>query len=62
MASNTRTRKILHSVGRELKENPPRQLRKTARKFGKKRAQTQKVAILLSKARRRGAKISKGKR
>lgn len=53
--------KILHSVGTELKDNPPRQLKKTAKKYGKKRAQKQKVAILLSKARKRGAKIPRGK-
>ena len=58
----TKKRRILHSVGKELKDNPPRQLKKTAKKFGKKRAQKQKVAILLSKARKRGAKIPGGKR
>ena len=48
---------ILESVGHELKTNPPKQLAKTARKFGKKDANRQRVAILLSKARKAGANI-----
>lgn len=56
MASE-RSRKTLESVGHELKENQPRQLVNTARKFGKKRAEKQRVAILLNKARKRGAKV-----
>lgn len=48
---------ILQSVGSELKENPPKQLARTAAKYGPQRAQKQRVAILLSKARRAGAKI-----
>ena len=35
---------------KELKDNPPKILKKTAKKHGKKRAQKQKVAIALSKA------------
>ena len=35
---------------KEVKENPPKILKKTAKKHGKKRAQKQKVAIALSKA------------
>lgn len=31
---------------------PPRQLAKTAKKFGKKRARKQKIAIMMSKARK----------
>ncbi len=53
----TRNRAILHSVGTELRDNPPRQLARTRKKFGKKRANKQRVAILLSKARKRGARI-----
>lgn len=53
-----KTKDILQSVGRELKANPPRIVRKTARKFGRDRAEKQRVAILLSKARKRGAQIS----
>jgi hypothetical protein len=54
-----KTRRILHSVGRELKENPPRQLAKTRKKFGAKRADKQRIAILLSKARKRGASVKR---
>jgi len=35
---------------KEVKDNPPKILKKTAKKHGKKRAQKQKVAIALSKA------------
>lgn len=51
------TRGILESVGHELKTNPPKQLAKTARKFGAADAAKQRTAILLSKARRAGARI-----
>ena len=51
------SKKILHSVGRELKKNPPRILAKTKKKKGKRAAEKQRVAILLNKARRRGAQI-----
>lgn len=49
--------KILKAVGHELKTNPPKVLKKTAKKSGKKRAAKQKIAILLSKARAAGARI-----
>lgn len=52
-----RTSNILESVGEELKENPPEILEKTKRKSGKAAAERQRRAILLSKARRRGADI-----
>ena len=42
----------IEHAGHEMKVNPPRQLAKTAKKFGKKRAQKQKIAIMLSKARK----------
>jgi len=51
---------ILTSVGKELKENPPKVLQSTTKKFGIARAKKQKTAILLSKARKMGANISKG--
>lgn len=35
---------------KEVKDNPPKVVRKTAKKYGKKRAEKQKVAIALSKA------------
>jgi len=52
---------ILHAVGRELKERPPGIVKKMQRKFGKKKAEEVRTAILLSKARRRGARIPKKK-
>jgi hypothetical protein len=50
---------ITESVGKELKNNPPKILAQTASKFGQQRAQKQKVAILLSKSRKLGANIPK---
>jgi hypothetical protein len=57
MKDRAKDRRILESVGHELKTNPPRQLAKTAKKSGKKRANKQRVAILLSKARSKGASV-----
>lgn len=51
------TKKIIEGVGQEMKSNPPSQLAKTAAKFGPAIAKKQRVAILLSKAKGRGAKI-----
>ncbi len=48
---------IIASVGRELKHNPPKVLAKTRRKKGAKAANRQRTAILLSKARGRGANV-----
>ena len=48
---------IIASVGHELKHNPPKILAKTRRKKGKAAANRQRTAILLSKARRRGADV-----
>lgn len=42
----------IEAAGREIKEDPPAILAKTARKKGKAAAHKQKVAIMLSKARR----------
>lgn len=50
---------ILGRVGEELKKNPPAILAKTRRKSGAKRAEAQRRAILLSKARKAGARIPK---
>jgi hypothetical protein len=55
----TKTRKILKDVGKELKRNEPAIVGKTRAKKGKAAAEAQKDAILLSKARRRGARIPK---
>jgi hypothetical protein len=48
---------IIDSVGKELKSNPPGILAKTAAKYGAADAKKQRVAILLSKSRKLGAKI-----
>lgn len=58
-AKQSNTRRVLQSVGHELKANPPRIIEHTARKFGRNRADKQRVAILLSKARRQGARLNK---
>ena len=47
----------LQRVGHELKTNPPRVLASTRRKFGAGRAERQRRAILLNKARRDGVRI-----
>jgi hypothetical protein len=49
----------LDAIGKELKSNPPAILNATRRKFGVERAQKQRTAILLSKARQAGVKIPK---
>ena len=53
----TKKRAVLHRIGAELRDNPPRILEKTKKKKGAKAAERQRRAILLSKARRAGAKI-----
>ena len=57
MSEHTRTARILTGIGRELKDNPPDILEKTRKKKGKKVAESQRRAILLSKARAAGADI-----
>jgi hypothetical protein len=52
-----RAAQILSNVGSELKKNPPSVLAKTRRKKGPRAAEKQRVAILLSKARERGANV-----
>ena len=59
MTSKSKTKRILSSVGKELKNNPPKILAKTRKKKGPTAAKKQKVAILLNKARKRGARIKK---
>ena len=46
------SRPALQAAGHEIKENPPAILEKTAKKKGKSAAKKQRIAILLSKARR----------
>lgn len=55
----TKTRRILEDVGHELKVNEPRIVGHTRRKYGAARARKQETAILLNKARKRGARIKK---
>jgi len=55
----TKNEMIIEEAGHEMKENPPKILAKTKRKFGAKRAEAQRKAILLSKARKQGARIAK---
>jgi hypothetical protein len=45
------SKRKLQEIGHELKTNPPHVLAKTRKKFGAKRAEAQRRAILLSKAR-----------
>lgn len=49
--------KLVEAAGHEIKVNPPKILKKTAKKSGAKKAAKQKVAIMLSKARAAGANI-----
>jgi hypothetical protein len=50
-------RSKLEEIGHELKTSPPRVLAKTRKKKGAKQAGKQRVAILLSKARKAGVKV-----
>ena len=50
---------IIERVGHEMKMNPPKILAHTWAKFGAKSAEKQRVAILLSKSRKKGAKMKK---
>lgn len=52
-------RSTMDSIGKELKSNPPAIVNSTRRKFGATRANAQKTAILLSKARKAGVNIPK---
>lgn len=48
---------ITNAAFREVNENVPKAVQSTAKKYGAERARKQSVAIALSKARRRGAKL-----
>lgn len=52
-----KSKKALSKIGKELKENEPKVVARTRQKKGKKAAQAQKTAILLSKARKAGVKF-----
>lgn len=47
----------MSAIGQEMKANPPAILNATRRKFGVDRAEKQRKAILLSKARAAGVNI-----
>jgi hypothetical protein len=51
------SRDVLHRIGSELRDNPPRVLEKTRKKKGRKQVEKQRRAILISKARRAGARV-----
>lgn len=53
----SKTARVLKSVGRELKKNEPAAVKRTRAKKGKAAAERQRKAILLSKARKRGARV-----
>lgn len=53
----TKTERILARHGREMKRDEPAILAKTRRKKGAAAAESQRKAILLSKARASGARI-----
>lgn len=58
MADNsTPSKSALRAAGHELKVNPPKQLARTARKFGVADAKRQRTAIMFSKARKSEGKI-----
>lgn len=57
-----KTQEIIQEIADELKNNPPAILKKTEHKKGKGMAEKQRKAILLSKARAKGAKITKAKK
>lgn len=46
----------LEGIGQELKFNPPAITEKTRAKYGNDKARKQRIAVLLSKARRAGLK------
>ena len=52
-----RASRILSGIGEELRDNPPDILAKTRKKKGAAAAESQRKAILLSKAREAGADI-----
>jgi hypothetical protein len=57
LGGKKKTARLVDAAGKEIKNNPPKILARTARKLGAKQAAKQKVAIMLSKARAAGANI-----
>jgi hypothetical protein len=58
-AGKKKTKKLLEEAGHELKKNPPKVLKQTAKKKGMHQAEKQRIAIMISKARAAGADIPK---
>ena len=54
MAKGYPSKGAIEAAGHEIKVNPPKILAHTAKKFGKADAKRQRVAIMLSKARKGG--------
>lgn len=57
----TKSRALLDEAMREVHGNTPARVKHTRRKFGKKRAERQRRAIAISKAREAGARLPRGK-
>ena len=57
----SKTRKLLDQAFHEVHHNSPNAVTRTYAKKGEVRAEKQRVAIALSKARAKGARIPKGK-
>ena len=55
----TKSRRKIDAAFREVKKNPPARVKRTKRKKGKEAARKQTIAIALSKARAKGARIKK---
>jgi hypothetical protein len=54
-----KSKDVLQSIGEEIKSNPPSVLASTRAKYGPMRAEKQRVAMLLSKARKARASVPK---
>ena len=61
MPQHTKTERLKNRAFHKVKHDPPKRVARTLRKKGKKAAQKQTVAIALSKARAKGARIPKKK-
>lgn len=61
MPKHTKTERLKNAAFREVKRSPPARLKRTRRKKGKEAARKQSIAIALSKARAKGARIKKKK-
>lgn len=57
MAKQTSSQKKVKAAFSEVKKNPPKILAKTKKKSGAAKANQQRVAIALSKARAKGANV-----